>query len=350
MTRIREATRDDNDGLLSLTAMTPMGGDISIKTDRSPDFFRLLDRRGPSHVLVAEEGGKIVGSVSVTRVPVYVDEKRESVHYLGDLKVHPDHRKAGLAVGLLKAMHRDLLADGADLVLSTAAYGNEKVLPFFDGRAGLPRAVPIGVFRVYQLLPSRRRRDADPYTVREEPEHPEMLRLYNNHFRQYQFGPVCEPGALGNARNWVARTHGEIQASLSLVDVRDARQNVIVRLPFFLGRLVSILRAVRRIVPVADLPAINTPIRMLYIKAMACREGHEEALGHLIQEARIAAFKGHSHFLAVGLHETDPVGLRLAKFFKFTFKSMGFVVGLKRGNDELVQLTRRIPYEDYSLV
>ena len=350
MAIIREATRSDNEGLLSLTAMTPMGGDISIRIDRSPDFFRLLDRRGSSHVLVAEEGGKIVGTVSVTRVPVYVEEKRESVHYLGDLKVHPDHRKAGLAAGLLKAMHRDLLADGADLVLATAAYGNEMVLPFFDGRTGLPRAVPIGVFKVYQLLPSRRRRHAGPYAVREEPEHPDMLRLYNDHFRRYQFGPVFEPGALGNARNWVARAHGEIQASLSLVDLGDARQNVIVRLPFFLGRLVSILRAIHPIVPVPDLPAMNTPIRTLYIKAMACREGHGDVLGHLIQEARVAAFKGHSHFLAVGLHETDPVSLRLAKFFKFTFKSMGFVVSLKRGNDELVRLTRRVPYEDYSLI
>jgi predicted N-acetyltransferase YhbS len=350
VTKIREATRDDNEGLLSLTAMTPMGGDISIRTDRDPDFFRLLDRRGRSHVLVAEEYEKIVGSVSITRVPAYVDEKRESVHYLGDLKVHPDYRKVGLAAGLLKTIHCDLLADSADIVLSTVAYGNEKVLPFFEGRAGLPRAVPIGVFRVYQILPSRCRKETGRYSIREELEHPEMLRLYHDCFRHYQFGPVFEPGALQGARHLVARANGEFHASLSIVDVGDSRQNVIIRLPFFLGRLVSILGAIRRFVPVVDLPAKNTPIRMLYIKALACREGHEEALGHLIQKARNLAFEEHYHFLAIGLHETDPLGLRLAKFPKFTFKSMGFVVGLKRGNNELVQLTKRVPYEDYSLV
>jgi GNAT superfamily N-acetyltransferase len=350
MGRIREATRNDNEGLLSLTAMTPMGGTISIRSDRYPDFFRLLDRRGPSHVLVAEENGAIVGSVSANRVMAYVGGHRQSVHYLGDLKIHPDFRKRGLAVALLKAMHRDLLAAGADLVMCTAAFGNKKVLPYFDGLQGLPRAVALGVFKVYHLLPSRRRREDGAYAVREVPEQPEMLRLYDDHFRNYQFGPVFGPGTLRNARHLAAHEDGGIQASLALVDVGDSRQNVIIRLPFITGRLVSILKAVRRFVPLADLPAINTPIRTLYIKALACRPGHEAALDRLIREARHMAFKDRYHFLAIGLHEADPLGSRLAKFPKFIFKSLGFVVGLQSGHDELVKLTKSVPYEDYSLV
>jgi predicted N-acetyltransferase YhbS len=350
MTRIREATRNDNEGLLSLTAATPMDGTISIRTDRYPDFFRLLDRRGPSRVLVAEEGGAIVGCVSAARVPVHVDGRLDTVHYLGDLKVHPGHRGAGLAASLLNAMHHDLREAGADLVLSTAAYGNDKVRPFFDGKGGLPRAVPAGVFRVYQILPSRRRSVAGPYAIREEPETPEVLALYNDHFRHYQFGPVFGPGALRGARTWTARSNGEIEAALSLVDYGDARQNVIIRLPFVLGRLVSFLKSVRHFVPVPDIPAKNTPIRILYIKALAFRDGHEEALARLVGEARRLAFESRYHFVAVGLHESDPMLLRLARLPKFTFKSMLFVAGLTRGNDELTRLTRRVPYEDYSLV
>lgn len=167
MTRIREATRDDNDGLLALTAMTPMGGDIAVRSDRFPDFFRLLDRRGPSRVLVAEENRTIVGSLSANRVEVYVEGNPEAVHYIGDLKVHPEYRRSGLATRLLKAMQRDLEAAGADLVLCTAAFGNKRVLPYMEGRAGLPRAAALGVFKVYQLLPSRRPGEGAPYEVRE---------------------------------------------------------------------------------------------------------------------------------------------------------------------------------------
>jgi len=350
MTRIREATRDDNDGLLSLTAITPMGGDIAIRSDRFPDFFKLLDRRGPSHVLVAEKDRTIVGSLSANRVEVYVEGSPEAVHYVGDLKVHPEHRGSGVAAGLLKAMERDLRAAGADLVLCTAAFGNERVLPYMEGRAGLPRTIALGVFKVTQLLPARRPGRAGAYEIREEPERPEILGLYNDHFRNYQFGPIVRPETLRDARHWVARSDGGIQASLSLLDVGDSRQNVIVRLPFVLGALVPIAKALRRVVPVPDLPAKGVPIRTLYIKALACRPGHEAALDLLVRKARHQAFKENYHFIAMGFHEKDPLGPRLANGPKFTFKSLGFVVGLRRSRDELEALARRVPYEDYSLV
>ena len=82
MASIRNATPSDNEGLLWLTSMTPMKGKISIRVDRNPNFFRLLDRRGSSQVLVAEEEGKIVGCISVASAPVHIDGKLESVYYL----------------------------------------------------------------------------------------------------------------------------------------------------------------------------------------------------------------------------------------------------------------------------
>lgn len=350
MARIRPARRGDNEGLLSLTAMTPMDGEISIRSDRYPDFFRLLERRGPARVMVAEEDGEIVGSVSAARVPVFVEGAGEYVHYLGDLKVHPSRRGTGLSARLLKAMVHDMLAGEADLVLSTAAYGNDKVLPFFGGRAGLPPAIAMGVFRVYQLLPSRRAEDAGSYEIGEEPEHPDLHLFYNASFREYQFGPIIGPGTLRDAHHWVARAGGEIQAAISLVDIGDSRQNVIIGLPPLLEGLVTALRAVRRVAPVVDLPAKNTAIRTLHIKALACRTGREDALDSLIRKARNLAAEEGYHFVAIGLHERDPLGLRLARIPKFTFKSLGFLAGLRRGPGELARLTKRVPYEDYSLV
>jgi len=350
MVRIREATRSDNEGLLSLTSMTPMGGTISIRIDRHPDFFRLLDRRGRSHVLVAEEDGRIIGCVSVARVSVHVDGRCESVHYLGDLKTHPQHRGTGLAVRLLKSMHRDLLEADADLVMCTAAYGNKNVLPFFDGRAGLPKAVALGTFNVYQILPSPRRPRMRAYDIQEEPDHPDLCRLYNDHFRRYQFGPVFQPSSLHMSRHWVARSGGAIRAALSLVDIGDAKQNVLIRLPFGLGIFVSFLRPLRHLFPIANIPEKNHPIRILYIKAWACHEDQDKALDLLIQTARNVSLKENFHFLAIGVHEKDPLGKRLTKYTKFTFKSMGFVVSLKRSHDDILRLRQGVPYEDYSLV
>jgi predicted N-acetyltransferase YhbS len=350
MIKIREATRSDNEGLLSLTSVTPMSGEISIRSDRYPDFFRLLDRRGRSQVLVAEKGGVIVGCVSTACVQAYVDGAEEPVRYLGDLKAHPDFQKTGLAVRLLKAMHERLLSANADLVVCTAAYGNKNILPFFDGRAGLPKAAALGVFNVHQILPSARLRITDACDIREEPESPDLYRLYSDHFRHYQFGPVFQPGTLQEARHWVARSGGGIVACLSLVDIADARQNVLIRLPPFLRGLTAIWRSIHRVFPVTDLPGMNEPVRILYIKALACREGQEKALDLLIQKARNVAFARRYHFLAIGVHERDPMRQRIMKYPKFTFRSLGFVIALKRGHDEVSRLTQEVPYEDYSLV
>ncbi len=350
MARIRNATRSDNEGLLWLTSMTPMKGKISIRVDRNPNFFRLLDRRGCSQVLVAEEEGKIVGCISVACVPVHIDGKLESVYYLGDLKVHPDYQRTGLAVRLVKSMYRHLEAADADLVICTAAYGNQHVLPFFNGRAGLPKAVAIGMFKVFQIFPSPRRPNTTNYGIQEEPEHPDLYRLYNDYFRPYQFGPFFQPDSLQDARHWVARAGGDVQAALSLLDVGDSKQNVLIRLPLVLGILVTFFRSIHRVIPIANLPETNQPVRILYIKTLACRRGHEVALDLLVQRARNVSFEERYHFLVIGVHEKDPLAKRFVKYPKFIFKSLGFVVSLKRGNDEIDRLMREVPYEDYSLV
>jgi GNAT superfamily N-acetyltransferase len=348
--RIRDATRADNGGLLALTATTPMRGDISIRSDRYPDFFRLLDRRGPSHVLVAEEGERIVGCVSVAGVPALIHGEVETIHYLGDLKVHPDHQGTGLAVRLLKSMHRALLAAGADLVVCTAAYGNREVLTFFDGRAGLPAPVPLGVFHIYQLVPSRWRRATPECEAREEPDHPDLYAFYQGHVGRYQFGPVSSPGSLWGARHWVVRRGSTIRAALSLVDTWDARQNVLIRLPRSLGAVVGVLRLLQRIVPIAHVPGPGDPIRTLYVKALACVDGADDAVDALLRQARKSAFDGNYHFVAVGVHEEDPSGRWFAGIPKFTYKSLAFVWGLRRSRDELRRLTEGVPYEDYSLL
>ena len=349
MMTIRDATRSDNEGLLSLTALTPMDGEISIRSDRQPDFFRLLDMRGNSHLVVAEDRGSIVGCLSITRVESHVDGGPEPVHYLGDMKTHPAYQKSGLAFRLVRALYRLPIAAEVDLVVAATAYGNDKVRTLFDGRAGLPRAQALGVFRIYQLLPSRRGSRLNTGTVQEEAESPDLLSFYNDHFRRYQFSPVLRPGSLQDARHLVARSDGAIHAAASLMDVGPARQHTLIRLPFALSALAACARAARRIAPVPNLPRENETVRTLSIRAMACRDGHEHALDGVIQKARNIAFAEGFHFLGVGAHERDPLARLLARYPKFSFKSLGFVLSLKRSDQELLRLTERVPYEDFSL-
>jgi hypothetical protein len=281
---------------------------------------------------------------------VRIDGQTGTIHYLGDLKTHPAHRGKGLAIRLLGAMRERLDADGADLVVSTAAQGNSEVLSFFDGHSGLPRALGLGTFHVDQILPSARWRGRPAPTPAAAPDPDELCRFYNEFYRGYQFGPFFTPEGLSGCVHWESRAGGALEAALTLVDLGDAKQNVLIKLPLSLRPIAAALRTARSIFPAIALPGIGQAIRMLYVKAMACRVGGEPALDRLLDAARRFAFEQKVHFLAIGLHERDPLRRRLARFPKFTFKSLGFVIGLRRDNDALARLALRVPYEDYSLV
>ena len=56
---IRQAGQEDNSALVALARQTPMGGTISVRVDRDPDFFRMIRARGGGIVLAACEGRQI---------------------------------------------------------------------------------------------------------------------------------------------------------------------------------------------------------------------------------------------------------------------------------------------------
>jgi hypothetical protein len=58
MVRFREATDEDNQQLIQLTATAGMAGDVGLRIDRKPDFFALLKMRGTTKVYIDEENDK----------------------------------------------------------------------------------------------------------------------------------------------------------------------------------------------------------------------------------------------------------------------------------------------------
>jgi hypothetical protein len=59
---IREATAADNEALLELERSSPLDlTDAELVLDRSPDYFACLSLQEDARVMVAEEGGRLVG-------------------------------------------------------------------------------------------------------------------------------------------------------------------------------------------------------------------------------------------------------------------------------------------------
>lgn len=350
MIKIRAATESDNEGLINLTSLTPMKGEISIRIDRHPDFFKLLSFRGKCIVYIMENGDDIVGSFSAAEVKCFIQGKEELVHYIGDFKIHPVIQKTIYTVRLVYALYDHLLQKDADIIFCTVAYGNDEVLSFFNGRVGLPRFKNIGIFTVYQLIPFPQRIKYDDYHIKQSSESNDLLLLYNEFYKKYQFGPVLEKGSLDSAVNHLIKVDGDYKAAISLVDVGEAKQNVIIKLPLLIRILVNAIHCISWVLPIFHLPRVNEPIRILYIKAFAWKNNYQDAfkilLGHAI---KIAYHKKYS-FLTIGLHEKDSLQGLFSVKMKFTFKSIGLVTSLKGNTESIKDIMKGIPYEDYSLV
>jgi ribosomal protein S18 acetylase RimI-like enzyme len=358
---IREATDADNEALLALTRATPMGGRIALRIDREPDFFALLRARGTPVVYVATHGKEVIACLSAAIHTAYVRGTPERIAHVGDLKVHPRFRGRRVTQRLIAVLKIRLQAERVDVCFSLVADGNTPVLKILEGRHGAPAEVHLGRFFVEELIPSPFRRKPRKYAIEPacEQDVPAIAAMLDRLNRKRNFAPPIGPNEVRECmdsrdskpfrRMLVARSHGEAVATITVQDTRNLRQNVLVGLPTSLRILTAVLRGLTLPVPGFSVPRIGDQLTMLYVRMMGCTEGCEDALRPLIAEARALAYARRFTFLAVGLHERDPLRSVVNGIPRFTFTSRSMATSAITP-DRVESLVDLIPYEDYALV
>ena len=358
---IREAVEADNNALLELTRITPMAGSISLRIDRDPDFFALPRARGETIVFVATSGNKVVGCMSAAIHTAYVCGVIESVAHATDLKVHPHFTGKRLAVRLISAIENYLRYRGVDLSFSLVADGNQRVMVLTEGRHGTPVQVMLGRFFVAQLLPSPFARRSGPYRVEEarSEDLPEIAEMLDRRNRAQNFAPPVSvadlkgPGASGASPHFrkmlVVRDSGHVIATLTVEDTQSLRQNVLVGLPPYLRVALGVLRILALPVPGLRIPHVGESFATLYVRFIACTQGHEGALRRLISHARVEAFRHRFTFVSIGLHESDPMRSVVRRIPRLTFISRAMATSVIQ-QGRVKGLVNQIPYEDFALV
>ncbi|PSR14071.1 MAG: hypothetical protein DA408_15670 [Bacteroidetes bacterium] len=349
---IREATDRDNKALLQLTRLNPMKGVISLCIDRQPDFFALLKKRGESIVLVAVKNEQLTGVLSASKHLVWFNKKPVPVYYIADFKVHPAFRGSTTGLRLAKNMYEMIREKGAGLVFCTIADGNDRILPFFKGRLGLPVFKTVGKFRVLQIIPSPVRPQV-PFSVEDRtgssPDFP-LKSFYHQFFQKYQLGPVVEEEDLADCRHLIMVENGSIKAAISLMDTSHLKQHVVVGLPSYLKVVSTISRWAAKILPVRPFPKIGQPILMWNIRYFGYLDGYEDALFKLIKVARRLAWEQKIRFLSIGLHERDPLLHRFKKIPHIPFSSHGMLATFNQKPNQVDEVAAGIPFEDFALV
>ena len=358
---IREAVEGDNETLLALTRSTPMAGSISLRIDRDPDFFALLLLRGEGKVYVAVRGREVIGCISTALRTAYVSGVPETVAYVGDMKVHPRFSGTRIALRLIQTLEAHLRSVGIDLCFSVVADGNQRVMPLFEGRLGIPRWASLGRFLVDELIPSPFLGRSRQHCIEsaEAADLPAITMLLDRFQRSRQFAPQLSKDDLARtlsgqreepfSKMLVARNRGSIVATLSLHDTREVKRNVVIDASASLRCALALLRIAAAPLSGFRVPRIGEPLRVLYARFVACEEGHGQALQALVAMARAEAFRRQFTFLVIGLHEQDPLRSLVRGIPRFTFSSLALATSLTRP-ERLESLATGIPFEDFALV
>jgi len=121
----RMATREDNAKLCALFRETPMKSDVDVVFERDPDFFTLYDmQRGQAFPYVCEdaEAKSIEALGTIQFRDAFIEKKKQSVAYLGDLRMTRrvrggDFLQKYFSVELKKAFEREKCEVGLTAIL-----------------------------------------------------------------------------------------------------------------------------------------------------------------------------------------------------------------------------------------
>jgi hypothetical protein len=343
--KIRPALPSDSEELIELTKQTPMAGSISIRIDRDPDFFSLSKARGETEVFIAfnENNNLIAGCFSYSKQLFYSFGKPIDVYYLADLKIRPEYSKSLVAYLLVKHVQSHLQSIGANLLFCTAVNDNYSVMPFFNGRAKIPKFQKLATFNSYQIFP-RKGKNYTPVEI----DHSLLMDFYMKSYKNYSF--YSSFNDLNQCKHFVNFKNNQISASVSVFDPSAFKKNIAVKIPFATAILLKILRVLKYVLPLPGIPSLNKPLKILFVKYYAFQKDNEDNFILLLEQARAYAFINQYHLLSIAADERDPVINRLLrKKSKIRFVSGGLITSLDNDQQLLNELSKGLCCEDFSL-
>jgi hypothetical protein len=318
----RWATPDDDAALRALCLATPMRGGVSYTLEREPDFFALTRLQGDAggRVAVIMEGDAVVAMTMMAPMRVWLGGEVRQSAYLGDLKVHPSHRNAGLAGRVLHFLGEELqraeISYSSFLVLT----GNPMVPRMESGEAffGAERLCAI---RNYFILFGSPAGPAKVTVTRASPEAlPEMIELWNRVNGKRSFAPVLDEAlfarwlgstlALEDFR--LVRRGGRIVAFGAAWDASALKQIRLLRLTPALRVSTAAYNLYAAALRRPRFPPAGQHLRFLYL-AHVCAESPEdlEALvAHVHDEHRHEGYL----YLDLALDRADPLTAALRPF------------------------------------
>ena len=329
---IRDATPADNEQLIALAAACSMTGDISLRIDRSPDFFALNRLEGQVwRVGVAERAGMIVGCVAISERLAYVNARERRTGYVGDLKVHPAHRNTRIADELSLYAERACgqLPPAAPVMITVLA-GNRAMERRLPGPRGVPVLRRIGTIRTHSIPILWRRRVNDPGSIQVASagwtDIDEMIALWSSVAPLRQLAPVLSaramadwilaaPGLDISSYRLARSSNGELLGFLAMWDQRVFKQLTVVA---YSARMKAARSAFNLLVPIVGgerMPPVGSALNCVSIAHICVPAGQPRVLRALIISGYNELRGSGCSFMNVGLDRRDPLSAAVDGLF-----------------------------------
>nr|WP_299172392.1 GNAT family N-acetyltransferase [uncultured Allomuricauda sp.] len=348
MVLYRPASLEDDRQLLDLTSSVGMKGIIQIRTDRNPSFFKLMELRGKSHVIVGEENGKIVGSICITHEEVFIQQKVTPLFYIADFKVAPSHRNKGIGLQLTNEAVKYLESVNADFTLLHVSKGNKRPFAFFSDRKGYPDFENIGTFKIFQLTGSQKNNPKiQPVLMQPRKE---IIDFLNDYYKHFELASLITESSLEKCEVYGFSKGDKLKGVVCISDTSDYKQHVPLKLPSLLKFFIKLYNFLCPITGKNKLPKIGSPIKMLNIKYLAVPDLDKTVIRALIEKARNEVYHRSHTFVSIGLHEKDPILKQIPGYYKITFYSVGMLVTMRESFKTIEAIRSGIPYKDFSTV
>jgi ribosomal protein S18 acetylase RimI-like enzyme len=309
---VRVASEDDNEALLDLEKICPEGTELVLQFDRSPAYFFRSGVCDHFDCYVAEEDGRIVGTVGAMLKQFTVGGEVRSGLYIRDLRVHPAFRRRSVASSLVQ--HAMLQAKQADLAYALVMENN-------DPSIGLFRRLGYQSIRDLTLsnVPLYKRQERALSTIREiTPEDlPRVVHLINEHYRNYDFYPTLSVPDFLNRTNrlrkcglrnvLVAEADNRIVACAGLWDYSRILRATVLQLTMKLNLLSHVLSFFSHFMNVVKLPSVGEELKLTYVTDFAHAEGSLDQVADLVEHCLTLANGYGSHFLCFPFDASDPM-------------------------------------------
>jgi len=332
---IRPARNDDNAELLALETICPEGTDLVLQFDRSPDYFFRSKFYDKFECYVAEEDGKIVGTVAATISHFNVGAEPLNGIYIRDLRVHPEFRRRNIGSDLVQ--HAMIEEQNADLAYALVMEGNTPSSELFQS-LGYDRVRDF----IFWTVPIYKRRTTMDGTIREmtAEDQPAVADLMNDYYQDHDFYEGETEDKFANRmallrkcglRNMlVAESERRIVACAGLWDYSSILRPSILRLTVKLRILSSVLSFLSLFTYTPKLPAVGELFKLSYVIDFANAKGSLSQVENLIKHCLDLARSYGSHFLCFPLDASDPRRKLISKHHAIPVNYHLYGKGLKR--------------------